>query len=45
MKICETIPTDVYKASKSDPDTMTLEQALADTVHSDQWVAALEKEI
>jgi hypothetical protein len=45
MMIGETMPTDVYKASKSDPDTMTLEQALADTVHSDQWVAALEKEI
>ena len=30
MMIGEKMPTDIYKLSKSDPDTMTLEQALAD---------------
>ena len=39
------MPTDVYKASKSDPDTFTLEQALAQAEDRDRWIAALEKEI
>ena len=44
MLIGEPLP-EIYKASKSDPDTMTLEQALADTANYDKWIAALEKEI
>ncbi len=35
----------VYKASKSDPDTMTLEQAMKDTEYVDEWKAAVIKEI
>ena len=34
-----------YKASQSDPDTMTLQQALADTENYGKWIEALEKEI
>ena len=34
-----------FKASNSDPDTFTLEQALAQTENYDKWVEALEKEI
>ncbi|CAB9531664.1 hypothetical protein SEMRO_3811_G351230.1 [Seminavis robusta] len=41
----EPISPEIYKASKSDPDTMTLEQAMADTENYDRWDAALEKEI
>ena len=36
---------EIYKASKSDPDTMTLQQALADVENRDRWIEALEKEI
>ena len=35
----------VWKASQSDPDTMTIDQALADTAHYSEWTAALEKEL
>ena len=35
----------VFAASKSDPDTFTLEQALSQPENYHQWVAALEKEI
>lgn len=45
MAIGEDMPTDVYKASRTDPDTLTLEQALADTEFRDQWIACMEKEI
>jgi hypothetical protein len=41
----ETMTPEIYKASKSDPDTMTLEEALKDVENHDKWVAALEKEI
>ena len=43
----ETTPEEyaAFKASPSDPDTMTLQQALADTKHYDKWIEALEKEI
>ena len=34
-----------FAASKSDPDTFTLDQALAQTENHDKWVEALEKEI
>lgn len=34
-----------FAASKSDPDTFTLEQALSQTENYDKWIAALEKEI
>ena len=44
MLIGKPLP-EICKASKSDPDTMTLEQALADTANYDKWIAALEKEI
>ena len=40
----EPIP-EIYKASNSDPDTMTLQQALADTANREKWIEALEKEI
>ena len=33
------------KASASDPDTMSLDQALRQVEHREQWVAALDKEI
>ena len=36
---------DIFKASNSDPDTMTLQQALAQTENYDKWIEALEKEI
>ncbi|CAB9527593.1 Retrovirus-related Pol polyprotein from transposon [Seminavis robusta] len=45
MTVDEIMPTDVYKAAKSDPDTMNLEQALAQKENYDKWIAALEKEI
>jgi len=35
----------VFKASKSDPDTLTLEQALADKENYSKWLDALDKEI
>jgi len=35
----------VCKAGNSDPNTMTLEKALASTPNSDKWVAVLKKEI
>ena len=41
----EVMPRDVYKAAKSDPDTMTLEQALAEVENKEEWIAALDKEI
>ena len=34
-----------HKASASDPDTMTLDQALRQVEHRDKWIEALEKEI
>ena len=34
-----------FAASKSDPDTFTLEQALSQTENYDKWIEALEKEI
>jgi len=39
------ISVDIYKASKGDPTTLTLEQALADTTNYDKWVESLAKEI
>jgi hypothetical protein len=45
LAIAETVDPEFYKASKSDPDTMTLEQALADTSNYDKWLEALDKEI
>jgi hypothetical protein len=37
--------SEVYKASKTDPDSVTLEQALSDPTHYHEWVKALKKEI
>ena len=34
-----------YKASLSDPDTMTYEQAMADVAHIDEWKKAMQAEI
>jgi hypothetical protein len=34
-----------YKASISDPDTMTYDQAMADTDHVQEWREAMQKEI
>ena len=34
-----------YKTSPSDPDTLTFEQALADTEHHHEWMEAAQKEI
>jgi hypothetical protein len=45
MLLEEPIDPVAYKASKSDPDTMTLEQALRDTENYDKWITAIEKEI
>ena len=35
----------VYKAAASDPDTLTFDQAMADTERIEQWKAAAAKEI
>jgi hypothetical protein len=43
--LTEAIDPTIYKASKSDPTTLTLEQALSDTENYDKWIEALEKEI
>jgi hypothetical protein len=34
-----------FKASISDPDTMTYEQAMMDTEHVDEWLKCMEEEI
>ena len=39
------ISTDAFKASLSDPDTLSWEQAMNDTEHLDEWMAAALKEI
>jgi Reverse transcriptase (RNA-dependent DNA polymerase) len=41
----ETMSPDIYKAANSDPDTMTLDQALAQSENRDKWIEALEKEV
>ena len=41
----EHMSPEVYKTVKSDLDTMTLEQALAQTENRDKWMESLDKEI
>lgn len=39
------ISSDAFKASLSDPDTLSWDQAINDTEHLDEWMAAALKEI
>jgi hypothetical protein len=41
----ELVSTDVFKATLGDPDTLSFDQAMANTEHVDEWRAAAAKEI
>ena len=53
--LCETLPrvsqaaslisSDAFKAALNDPDTLSWDQAINDTAHLDEWMAAALKEI